>query len=224
LSKNIVRILLVEDDQLLGEGIKLALDREGYQTDWLKNGLQAKQALETEEFELVILDITLPGINGIDILRSVRKSGLITPILMLTARDSIEDRITGLDTGADDYLIKPFELNELKARLRALGRRSHGHIEPIIEHGAISYNPASLEVTLAGKTIELTRRETTLLAEFLNKPNRVLSKEKLEDVVYGWDIEVESNSIEVHVHHLRKKLYPELIKTVRGVGYKLESK
>jgi DNA-binding response OmpR family regulator len=224
LSKNIVRILLVEDDQLLGEGIKLALDREGYQTDWLKNGLQAKQALETEEFELVILDITLPGMNGIDILRSVRKSGLITPILMLTARDSIEDRITGLDTGADDYLIKPFELNELKARLRALGRRSHGHIEPIIEHGAISYNPASLEVTLAGKTIELTRRETTLLAEFLNKPNRVLSKEKLEDVVYGWDIEVESNSIEVHVHHLRKKLYPELIKTVRGVGYKLESK
>jgi DNA-binding response OmpR family regulator len=224
LSKNIVRILLVEDDQLLGEGIKLALDREGYQTDWLKNGLQAKQALETEEFELVILDITLPGMNGIDILRSVRKSGLITPILMLTARDSIEDRITGLDTGADDYLIKPFELNELKARLRALGRRSHGHIEPIIEHGAIFYNPASLEVTLAGKTIELTRRETTLLAEFLNKPNRVLSKEKLEDVVYGWDIEVESNSIEVHVHHLRKKLYPELIKTVRGVGYKLESK
>jgi two-component system response regulator QseB len=224
LSKNIVRILLVEDDQLLGEGIKLALDREGYQTDWLKNGLQAKQALETEEFELVILDISLPGMNGIDILRSVRKSGLITPILMLTARDSIEDRITGLDTGADDYLIKPFELNELKARLRALGRRSHGHIEPIIKHGAITYDPASLEVTLSGKTIELTRRETTLLAEFLNKPNRVLSKEKLEDVVYGWDIEVESNSIEVHVHHLRKKLYPELIKTVRGVGYKLESK
>jgi len=219
-----VRILLVEDDQLLGEGIKLALDREGYQTDWLKNGLQAKQALETEEFELVILDIMLPGMNGIDILKSVRKSGLITPILILTALDSVEDKIIGLDSGSDDYLIKPFELSELKARLRALGRRSHGHVEPIVVHGDITYNPASLEVTLAGKNIELTRRETTLLAEFLNKPNRVLSKEKLEDVVYGWDIEVESNSIEVHVHHLRKKLYSELIKTVRGVGYKLESK
>ncbi|PAJ75047.1 DNA-binding response regulator [Pseudoalteromonas sp. NBT06-2] len=218
-----MRILLVEDDQVLGEGIKTALDREGYQTDWLKSGLQAKQALLTEEFELVILDLGLPDIDGIDILKGARKSGLDIPILILTARDSVEDKITGLDTGADDYLIKPFELSELKARLRALGRRSHGHVDPVFKHGNITYNPASLEVTLEGKLIDLSRRETTLLAEFLNNPNRVLSKAKLEDVVYGWDIEVESNSIEVHVHHLRKKLYTEIIKTVRGVGYKLES-
>ncbi len=218
-----MRILLVEDDQVLGEGIKTALDREGYQTDWLKSGLQAKQALLTEEFELVILDLGLPDIDGIDILKGARKSGLDIPILILTARDTIEDKITGLDTGADDYLIKPFELSELKARLRALGRRRHGHVEPVIEHGRITYNPASLEVTLDNKFIELSRRETTLFAEFLNNPNRVMSKAKLEDVVYGWDIEVESNSIEVHVHHLRKKLYTGIIKTIRGVGYKLES-
>jgi two-component system response regulator QseB len=218
-----MRILLVEDDQVLGEGIKTALDREGYQTDWLKSGLQAKQALLTEEFELVILDLGLPDIDGIDILKGARKSGLNIPILILTARDTVEDKIAGLDTGADDYLIKPFELSELKARLRALGRRRHGHVEPVFEHGRITYNPASLEVTLDGKLIELSRRETTLFAEFLNNPNRVMSKAKLEDVVYGWDIEVESNSIEVHVHHLRKKLYTGIIKTVRGVGYKLES-
>lgn len=218
-----MRILLVEDDQLLGEGIKTALDREGYQTDWLKNGLQAKQALSTEEFELVILDLGLPDIDGLEVLKGARKSGLDIPFLILTARDSVEDKIEGLDTGADDYLIKPFELSELKARMRALGRRRHGHVEPVIEHGSITYNPASLEVTLDGQLIELSRRETTLLAEFLNNPNRVMSKAKLEDVVYGWDIEVESNSIEVHVHHLRKKLYTGIIKTIRGVGYKLDS-
>ena len=218
-----MRILLVEDDQLLGEGIKVALDREGYQTDWLKSGLQAKQALSTEAFELVILDLGLPDIDGLELLRLARKSGVDTPVLILTARDSVEDKITGLDTGADDYLIKPFELSELKARLRALGRRRHGHVEPVVEYGRITYNPASLEVTLDKKLIELSRRETTLLVEFLNNPNRVMSKAKLEDVVYGWDIEVESNSIEVHVHHLRKKLYTGIIKTIRGVGYKLES-
>ncbi|KGJ94018.1 response regulator [Colwellia psychrerythraea] len=218
-----MRILLVEDDELLGEGIKTALDREGYQTDWLKSGLQAKQALSTEAFELVILDLGLPDIDGIEILTGVRKSGVDIPILILTARDAVEDKITGLDSGADDYLIKPFELSELKARLRALGRRRHGHVEPVIEHGRITYNPASLEVTLDNKLIDLSRRETTLLVEFLNNPNRVMSKAKLEDVVYGWDIEVESNSIEVHVHHLRKKLYSSIIKTIRGVGYKLES-
>lgn len=218
-----MRILLVEDDQLLGEGIKMALDREGYQTDWLKNGVQAKQALTTESFELVILDLGLPDIDGIDIIKWARKQGIGIPVLILTARDSIEEKIVGLDTGADDYLIKPFELSELKARLRALGRRRHGHVEPVIEHGRITFNPASLEVTLDNQVVELSRRETTLLAEFLNNPNRVMSKEKLEDVVYGWDIEVESNSIEVHVHHLRKKLYSSIIKTMRGVGYKLDN-
>jgi len=217
-----VRILLVEDDHLLGEGIKTALDKESYQVDWLTDGVQASQAIQTESFDLVILDLTLPGKDGIDVLKETREHKIITPIIILTARDTTNDKIIGLDSGADDYLVKPFELAELKARLRAIGRRNHGHVEPIIQHGRVSYNPASTEVTLDGKLVELSRRETTLLVEFLNHPNRVLSKEKLEDVVYGWDVEVESNSIEVHVHHLRKKLYSTLIKTIRGVGYKLE--
>ena len=218
-----MRILLVEDDQLLGEGIKTALDKEGYQTDWLMDGNQASQALETETFDLVILDLTLPGKDGIEVLKGARLNKIDTPVIILTARDTTDEKIVGLDTGADDYLVKPFELAELKARLRALGRRNHGHVEPILQHGRVTFNPASREVTLDGESVDLSRRETTLLVEFLNHPNRVLSKEKLEDVVYGWDVEVESNSIEVHIHHLRKKLYGSIIKTVRGVGYKLES-
>lgn len=218
-----MRILLVEDDFLLGEGIKVALDRDGYQTDWLQDGNQASHALATETFELVVLDLTLPGKDGIEILKEVRKNKNDTPVIILTARDTVDDKVIGLDSGADDYLIKPFELSELKARLRAIGRRRHSHIETIVRHGRVSFNPASLEVTLDEIRVDLSRRETSLLAEFLNNPNRVMSKEKLEDVVYGWDIEVESNSIEVHIHHLRKKLYNTIIKTVRGVGYKLES-
>jgi len=218
-----VRILLVEDDQLLGEGIKTALDKEGYQTDWLTDGAHASQAIQTESFDLVILDLTLPSMDGIDVLKEARIHKVDTPVIILTARDTTDDKIIGLDSGADDYLVKPFQLAELKARLRALGRRNHGHVEPILQHGRVAFNPASREVTLDDNAIELSRRETTLLVEFLNHPNRVLSKEKLEDVVYGWDVEVESNSIEVHIHHLRKKLYSSIIKTVRGVGYKLES-
>lgn len=156
-------------------------------------------------------------------MREARSNKLETPVLILTARDTLDDKIIGLDAGADDYLVKPFELAELKARIRALGRRSHGRIEPVIQHGRVAYNPASMEVTLDGEPVNLSRREITLLAEFLNHPDRVMSKEKLEDVVYGWDVEVESNSIEVHIHHLRKKLYGSIIKTVRGLGYKLES-
>ncbi|WP_448551219.1 response regulator [Thalassotalea montiporae] len=218
-----MRILLVEDDELLGEGIKTALNKEGYQTDWLTDGAQASQAIQTESFDLVILDLTLPSKDGIEVLKDARREKFDTPIIILTARDTTDDKIIGLDSGADDYLVKPFELAELKARLRALGRRNHGHVEPLVQHGRVSFNPASREVTLDGQQVELSRRETTLLVEFLNHPNRVLSKEKLEDVVYGWDVEVESNSIEVHIHHLRKKLYSSIIKTVRGVGYKLES-
>lgn len=218
-----MRILLVEDDQLLGEGIKTALDRDGHQTDWLQDGGYASAALATESFDLVILDLTLPVKDGITVLKEARSQKVVIPILILTARDTLDDKIIGLDSGADDYLVKPFELAELKARLRALGRRSSGRIEPVIQHGRIRYNPASLDVSLDGETVTLSRRETTLLAEFLNHPERVMSKEKLEDVIYGWDVEVESNSIEVHIHHLRKKLYGSLIKTVRGIGYKLES-
>ena len=218
----LMRILLVEDDDLLGNGIKKSLTREGYQVDWLMDGKQGLAALKTETFDLLLLDLGLPGMGGLELLNAIRKQHNATPVLILTARDSLDDKIEGLDSGADDYLVKPFEMAELKARMRALSRRQHGHSEPTIEYGRIHVNPASMEVTLDGKGIELGRREFTLLMEFINHPGQILSRVKLEDVVYGWDGDVESNSIEVHIHHLRKKLYPEFIKTVRGMGYKAE--
>ncbi len=217
-----MRILLVEDDDLLGNGIKKSLTREGYQVDWLTDGKQGLTALKTDNFEIVLLDLGLPGMGGLELLSAIRKQHNPTPVLILTARDSLDDKIAGLDSGADDYLVKPFEMAELKARMRALSRRQHGHSEPTIEYGRIHVNPANMEVKLDGKEVVLGRREFTLLMEFINHPGQVLSRVKLEDVVYGWDGDVESNSIEVHIHHLRKKLYPEFIKTVRGMGYKAE--
>jgi len=217
-----MRILLVEDDDLLGKGIKKSLTRDGYQVDWLMDGEMGLAALDTDKFDLVLLDLTLPGMGGLELLAALRSKHNQTPVLILTARDTLDDKIVGLDTGADDYLVKPFEMAELKARMRALSRRQHGHAEPVIEYGRIQVNPATMEVQLDGKEVALGRREFTLLLEFLNHPGQILSRVKLEDVVYGWDGDVESNSIEVHIHHLRKKLYPEFIKTVRGMGYKAD--
>ncbi|MEH6347646.1 MAG: response regulator transcription factor [Bermanella sp.] len=217
-----MRILLVEDDDLLGNGIKKSLTREGYQVDWLMDGKQGLAALKTETFDLVLLDLNLPGMGGLDLLDTIRKQQNQTPVLILTASDTLDEKIAGLDTGADDYLVKPFEMAELKARMRALSRRQHGHAEPNIEYGRLQVNPASMQVQLDGEEVVLGRREFTLLMEFVNHPGQILSRAKLEDVVYGWDGDVESNSIEVHIHHLRKKLYPEFIKTVRGMGYKAE--
>ncbi|OUR85122.1 DNA-binding response regulator [Marinomonas sp. 42_23_T18] len=217
-----MRILLVEDDDLLGNGIKKSLTREGYQVDWLMDGKQGLAALKTESFDLVLLDLNLPGMGGLDLLTTIRKQQNQTPVLILTASDTLDEKIAGLDTGADDYLVKPFEMAELKARMRALSRRQHGHAEPNIEYGRLQVNPASMQVQLDGEEVVLGRREFTLLMEFVNHPGQILSRAKLEDVVYGWDGDVESNSIEVHIHHLRKKLYPEFIKTVRGMGYKAE--
>ena len=217
-----MRILLVEDDDLLGNGIKKSLTREGYQVDWLMDGKQGLAALKSDTFDLLLLDLGLPGMGGLELLSGIRKQHNSTPVLILTARDTLNDKIEGLDSGADDYLVKPFEMAELKARMRALSRRQHGHSEPTIEYGRIHVNPASMEVKLDGELVELGRREFTLLMEFINHPGQILSRVKLEDVVYGWDGDVESNSIEVHIHHLRKKLYPEFIKTVRGMGYKAE--
>ena len=218
----LMRILLVEDDDLLGNGIKKSLTREGYQVDWLMDGKQGLAALKSDTFDLLLLDLGLPGMGGLELLSAIRKQHNSTPVLILTARDTLDDKIEGLDSGADDYLVKPFEMAELKARMRALSRRQHGHSEPTIEYGRIHVNPASMEVKLDGELVELGRREFTLLMEFINHPGQILSRVKLEDVVYGWDGDVESNSIEVHIHHLRKKLYPEFIKTVRGMGYKAE--
>ena len=217
-----MRVLLVEDDDLLGKGIKKSLTREGYQVDWLMDGKQGLAALQTENFDLLLLDLNLPGMGGLELLSAIRKQQLNTPVLILTANDSLDDKIQGLDLGADDYLPKPFEIAELKARMRALSRRHHGHSEPTIDFGRLNINPASMQVTLDGNDLSLGRREFTLLMEFVNHPGQILSRAKLEDVVYGWDGDVESNSIEVHIHHLRKKIYPEFIKTVRGMGYKAE--
>lgn len=216
-----MRLLLAEDDQLLGDGLKRALSREAYQVDWLLDGQQALQALQTEEFALVILDLNLPGIDGLEIIKQVRQAKNNVPILVLTARDTLQDKIKGLDLGADDYIVKPFALSELMARIRALSRRHFAIVNPRIQHDRLSIDPNSQEVFLDQQPVDLSRREFALLMALINHKGQVLSRRQLEDVLYGWDGEVESNALEVHIHHLRKKLYPKLIKTRRGIGYTL---
>lgn len=214
-----MRILLVEDDSLIGEGLQSALHRENYSVDWMKNGESALAAIGSTNFDAMILDIGLPGISGLDVLKKARKHGYGFPVLILTAQDGVSDRVTGLDTGADDYLSKPFELDELCARLRALIRRSQGLPGQKIRYQDILLDPAAHTVSKDNQPIELSRREFALLQELLSSCGRVLSRSQLEDKLYSWGDEVESNAIEVHIHHLRKRLGSDLIKTVRGVGY-----
>lgn len=218
-----MRLLLVEDDEALGEGIRTALKPEAYTVDWLRDGASALHALTHERFDLVILDLGLPRLNGLDVLARLRAAANPVPVLVLTARDSTGDRIAGLDAGADDYLIKPFDVAELMARLRALLRRSLNRPQPALEYGEIRLDPVSQQVTLRGEAVNLARKEFMLLHELLAHPGRVLTRDRLQQVLYGWNEEVESNALEVHVHHLRKKLYPELIRTVRGVGYRVDA-
>lgn len=214
-----MRILLVEDDTLLGSGLLTGLNGEGYSVDWLKNGKAALAAITTTPYDAVILDIGLPEMSGLEVLRSVRDQNISTPVLMLTAQNAITDRVTGLDSGADDYLTKPFELDELCARLRALTRRSRGLTRPLIKYRNIIIDPAAHSVTDDNVSIELSRREFALLEELVTCAGRVLSRRYLEEKLYNWDSEIESNTIEVHIHHLRKKLGADFIKTVRGIGY-----
>lgn len=214
-----MRILLVEDDLALGEGIRTALKPEGYTVDWLQDGVTALHALSHESFELVILDLGLPRMDGLQLLKQLRAAANPLPVLVLTARDATADRIAGLDAGADDYLTKPFDVAELKARLRALLRRSFNRPQPALEYRGISLDPVSQEVRYQGKVINLPRKELLLLHELIAQPGRVLTRDRLQQVLYGWDEEVESNALEVHIHHLRKKFFSELIRTVRGVGY-----
>jgi two-component system response regulator QseB len=216
-----MRILLVEDDQLLGSGIKRALSYDSTQVDWVTDGELAWQAISNTDFDLMILDLTLPKLDGLSVLDRVRKQRISVPVLILTARDTLEDKVIGLDKGADDYLPKPFELAELKARVRALLRRHSTHKSAIIEFQRLTININSYETRLDGQLVNLSRREFTLLHTLVSRPEQIFSKEKLEDAIYGWDIDIGSNSIEVHIHNLRKKLYPELIKNIRGVGYKV---
>ena len=217
-----MRVLLIEDDPDLGEGIRTSLREEGYTLDWLRDGESAVHALREEGFDLVVLDLGLPRLDGIQVLRQSRANGLTTPVLILTARDDTEDRVAGLDAGADDYLVKPFDIKELKARLRALLRRRNGPSQIQLEGGGIALDPATRRVTFEGQPVNLTPREYQLLHELLANPGKICSRDRLMGLLYGWDEGVESNTLEVHIYNLRKKLRAELIRTVRGIGYRLE--
>ncbi|MEE5113699.1 response regulator [Pseudomonas alliivorans] len=219
-----MRLLLIEDDIALGEGIHQALSREGYTVDWIRDGSSALHALLSETFDLAILDLGLPRLDGFEVLRRLRHSGSTLPVMILTARDSTEDRITGLDTGADDYLVKPFDVSELKARLRALLRRSAGRAKVLIEHAGISLDPGTQQVSYRGEPVALTPKEYQLLYELLSPPGRVMTRERLMQLLYGWNEGAESNTLEVHIHHLRKKFSSDLIRTIRGVGYLVEER
>ena len=211
-----MRILLVEDDPMIGEGVVDGLSAEGYAVDWVQDGNSALIALRTTPFSLVILDLGLPGRDGISVLHEVRSQKIHTPVLVTTARDTVADRVAGLDAGADDYLIKPFDLDELSARIRALLRRSVGRSEPTIERGRLLIKPETREVFFNGKPVLLSIKEYALLVALADRG-------QLEEKLYNWDTSVGSNAIEVHIHHLRKKLSDDAIKTVRGVGYLLET-
>ena len=214
-----MRILLVEDDRLLGDGLKAGLTQAGYAVDWLRDGEAAVAALSTETFAAVVLDMGLPKRDGLSVLQWLRGRHDAIPVLILTARDQLEDKVRGLDLGADDYVLKPFDLDEIAARLRALVRRSHGRPEPLLTLGEIELNPAARTVTRAGEAVDLTPREFDLLHLLLQNAERVLTRRTLEEQLYTWNDAVDSNALEVHIHHLRKKLGNEMIRTVRGVGY-----
>lgn len=217
-----MKLLLVEDDALLGDGVRAGLKQAGFAVDWVQDGLAAKLALDSEDYDLLVLDLGLPKLSGMDVLKSLRAKHASLPVLILTARDTVAERVAGLNAGADDYLLKPFDLDELIARLNALLRRSAGHVELTLQHGAIELTPASHQVRLAGKDVSMSAREFSLLHTLLLHSGRVHSREQLEQTLYGWGEEVESNAIEVHVHHLRKKLGSDLIRTLRGVGYVID--
>lgn len=217
-----MKILLVEDDQLLGDGIAAGLTQAGFTVDWVLDGQQADTALLTHSYDAVVLDLGLPKRSGMDVLKHARAQGKDLPILILTAYSAVEHRVAGLDAGADDYLAKPFDLTELQARLRALLRRSKGYADAVIRQGELSLDPASHTVLFAGQPVDVSAREFKILHSLLLNAGRVMSKAQLEEQLYGWGDEIESNTIEVFVHHLRRKLNPQLILTVRGVGYMIE--
>ncbi len=216
-----MRILLIEDDNMIGDGIKAGLGKLGFTLDWFTDGKMGKAALDSAPYDAVILDLSLPGLDGMQLLREWRREGKDTPVLILTARDALEQRVSGLKAGADDYLCKPFALVEVAARLQALIRRRHGQITPIVTHGSLQFDPASRSATLNGEVVVLTQREITVMELFLNNKGRVLPRPLIQEKLYSWDDEVSSNAVEVHIHHLRKKLGNGFIRTVHGVGYTL---
>ncbi len=214
-----MRLLLVEDDEILGEGLAEGLKMEGYAVDWLTNGKLADEALKLNSYELIVLDLNLPDMEGLDILKALRGRKDETPVMVLTAKDTVPDRVEGLDSGADDFVIKPFELDEVCARLRALARRNEGRSVPNIEYKGIVLDPAAHQVTWNDEKVDLSQKEFEILSFLMGNIGKVISRARLEESLYSWDSDVESNTVEVHIHHLRKKLDPSIIRTVRGVGY-----
>ncbi len=220
-----MRILLIEDDPSLGQSLQSWLQMDGYAVDWLQRGDQAAGALAMHAYQCVLLDRGLPGLDGDDVLRALRgaQAGQALPVIVITARDTLSDRVQGLDLGADDYLVKPFDLEELSARVRAVTRRSAGQAESVLRHGAVSLDPAAKRTTLEGAPVALTAREFAILQALMRRPTHILSRAQLEEALYGWGEEVESNAIEVHISNLRKKLGTGFIVTVRNQGYGLAS-
>ena len=206
---------------MIGVSVQNGLQQEGHSVDWVHDGVAAELALAEHVHELVLLDLGLPRKNGIELLKTIRRKGLSIPVMVITARDSVADRVNGLDAGADDYLVKPFALDELSARIRALIRRQAGRASPIIEHGPFRLDPATHEVTMNGQPVQLSGREYALLHALLEKPGKPLSRTQLEERIYGWRDEIESNAVEVYIHALRRKLGADWIRNVRGVGYRI---
>ncbi|MFJ4291606.1 response regulator transcription factor [Cupriavidus sp. NPDC089707] len=219
-----MRVLLVEDDAMIGDSVRQALRQEGFTVDWVRDGdagLAAATSSQDGEacYDLVLLDIGLPRRSGLDVLRTLRTRGVPTPVLILTARDAVADRVAGLNAGADDYLVKPFDLQELAARMHALARRAAGRAEPLVTYGEIVLNPSTREVTHRGEPVRLSAREFALLSALMSRPGKVWSVPQLQERLYGWDDEVGSNTVEVYIHALRKKFGAALIRNIRGVGY-----
>lgn len=217
-----MRVLLVEDDTMIGDALCKGLRQEGHSVDWVRDGKLAETAVDTEPYGIVILDLGLPRKEGLEVLTGMRRRKNQVPVIIVTARDALPDRIKGLDLGADDYLVKPFDLDELNARIRAVLRRHHGQIEPLLQYGELKLNPATHELFRGGQLVNVSGREFALLEALLERPGAVLSRTQLEERLYGWGEEVASNAVEVHIHNLRKKLGDEVIHNVRGVGYTLK--
>jgi len=216
------RVLLVEDDAMMGQAVKIALSQAGYAVDLIDTAEDAEAALDTTPYDLVVLDINLPGKSGLDMIKGLRRRKKDIPVLALTARDTTKQKVEGFSAGADDYVVKPFDLEELLARLQALLRRSNGRPTPHIKNGAVIIDPAARTVQRNGKPVDLSAREFAVLAILMENLGKVMNKQEIEDKLYGWDIEIESNAVEVHISHLRKKLGDQLIKTIRGLGYVVE--
>jgi two-component system response regulator QseB len=216
-----MRVLIVEDDTMIGRALVSGLEESGYAADWVRDGTAAELALSQGAYDLALLDLGLPRKDGLDVLKSLRRTNVHVPVVVISARDSLSDRITGLDSGADDYLAKPFDLDEVLARMRAVLRRHAGRGTPEVSYGALTLDPVNRAVRFRGDEVALSAREFALLEALMRHPGDLVTREKLLDTVYGWGSELESNALEVHLHHLRRKLCPELILNVRGVGYRL---